>query len=80
MELDIGNVNETINACLILHNLLERLNEPIPQRWHREVENHRYDALLVPNGANRAARRVAINIRNAIAQHFSDHPDVVDQE
>jgi len=80
MELDVGNVNETVNACLILHNLLERLNEPIPQRWNQEVLNHQYDALFVPNGANRAARRVAMNIRNAIAQHFFDHPDVADRE
>ncbi len=73
MELDVNNVNETVSACVILHNLFEGFGEFIPPHWYGIP----FQRIQGPPGANRAAQRSAINIRNAIVQYFVDDQDAL---
>lgn len=71
MDLNVANVNETVTACILLHNLFEKANENIPNEWYGQ--NDPWYPLFIPNGANRAARRAAINIRIALAHHLYEN-------
>lgn len=72
IEIQAVNVQETIVACAILHNLRETDREPVPPTCITEVEDVN---LMRPRSspvANRAAIRSSINIRRSIAEMFKD--------
>jgi DDE superfamily endonuclease len=69
------NVNETIHAAVLLHNLCEENMDEIPVEWFQESASTT-DLFIRPNAPSRADRsssRSAVEIRNALAFEFNHH-------
>ena len=73
LELKTENVNETITACCILHNLFESRKETIPDSWRAELARLEAENYEAPN-LFRATRRAVINMRLALARFFFENP------
>lgn len=67
-----SNLNETLYACGILHNLFERMNETISQRWLDEVANENDEGENI--AANGYVPPSAIRLREELANHFRYMP------
>ena len=69
------NVNETIHAAVLLHNLCEENMDEIPVEWFQESASNP-DLFIrpnVPSRADRSSSRSAVEIRNALATEFNHH-------
>lgn len=77
MEAKIENVNSIVQACCILHNVCEQLNDTVDLQWNEEAEEVCLRARNVQPQFNSTVQTSSgAAVRNALVKYFEDYPHI----